>query len=828
MKRKLVMVGNGMAGVAFVEQLLKLNPNKYEITIIGAEPHPNYNRIMLSSVLAGDAEMKDIVLNDWDWYRDNHIMLHVGHTVTQIDTAKKTVHTDQGLAVAYDELVLATGSLPFMLPLPGADKEGVIAFRDIKDCNTMIETSRKYKKAIVIGGGLLGLEAARGLLNLNMEVSVVHIFNYLMERQLDPTGSKMLQAELERQGMKFLLEKQSDTIVGKKRVTGLRFKDGTQEDADLIVMAVGIKPNVQIAKEAGIEVNRGIVVNDVMATSAPNVYSLGECAEHRGIVYGLVAPLYEQGAVLAKHLAGVETKGYAGSVLSTKLKVSGVQVFSAGQFTDEPGTKALRVQDDLSGVYKKVVFQDGKVVGAVLFGDTAEGSKLFSLIRSGEDYTGREREVLFGKEGGGGASSTADLVEAMSGDEIVCGCNGVTKDTIVEAIKEKGCVSLGEIKACTKASGSCGGCKPLVEQILASTLGEDNVKKVKEGICGCTELSRDEVVESITRMKLKTSKEVMHVLEWRNPEGCSKCRPALNYYLGMVFPEEHEDELESRFVNERNHANIQKDGTFSVVPRIYGGVTTPEELKRIADVAGKYDVPLVKITGGQRIDLLGVKKEDLPNMWRDLDMPSGYAYGKALRTVKTCVGNTFCRFGTQDSIGMGIAMEKRFERLNTPAKVKLAVSGCPRNCAEATIKDLGVVAIDGGWEIYVGGNGGTKVRAADLLTKVKTEDEVLEWTGAYLQYYRETANFGERTSEWLQRVGLAHIKAALADQGERQALVGRIEKTLDLMKDPWQQIIESDDLRKAFDSLTANSPDAASGGSLNVVQGALAEKPQAE
>lgn len=805
MKRKLVMVGNGMAGVAFVEQLLKLNPNKFEITIIGAEPHPNYNRIMLSSVLAGDAEMKDIVLNDWDWYRDNQIMLHVGHTVTQIDTAKKTVHTDQGLAVAYDELVLATGSLPFMLPLPGADKEGVIAFRDIKDCNTMIETSRKYKKAIVIGGGLLGLEAARGLLNLNMEVSVVHIFNYLMERQLDPTGSKMLQDELERQGMKFLLEKQSDTILGKKRVTGLRFKDGTQEDADLIVMAVGIKPNVQIAKEAGIEVNRGIVVNDVMETSVPSIYSLGECAEHRGIVYGLVAPLYEQGAVLAKHLAGVETKGYAGSVLSTKLKVSGVQVFSAGRFTDEPGTKALRVQDDLSGIYKKVVFQDGKVVGAVLFGDTAEGSKLFSLIRGGEDYTGREREVLFGKEGGGGSSSTAELIEAMSGDEIVCGCNGVTKDTIVEAIKDKGCVSLGEIKACTKASGSCGGCKPLVEQILASTLGEDNVKKVKEGICGCTELSRDEVVESIARMKLKTSKEVMHVLEWRNPEGCSKCRPALNYYLGMVFPEEHEDELESRFVNERNHANIQKDGTFSVVPRIYGGVTTPEELKRIADVAGKYDVPLVKITGGQRIDLLGVKKEDLPNVWKDLDMPSGYAYGKALRTVKTCVGNTFCRFGTQDSIGMGIAMEKRFERLNTPAKVKLAVSGCPRNCAEATIKDLGVVAIDGGWEIYVGGNGGTKVRAADLLTKVKTEDEVLEWTGAYLQYYRETANFGERTSEWLQRVGLANIKTALADQGARTALVGRIDKTLDLMKDPWQQIIESDDLRKAFDSLTANS-----------------------
>jgi len=814
MKKKLVMIGNGMAGVSFVEQLLKLNPNRYDITIIGAEPHPNYNRIMLSSVLAGDASMQDIVLNDWDWYRSNNIQLHAGQTATGIDTAKQTVTTDRGLVVPYDDLVLATGSLPFMLPLPGADKEGVIAFRDIKDCETMIDASKKYRKALVIGGGLLGLEAARGLLNLKMEVSVVHIFDTIMERQLDPTASRMLQAELERQGINFLLEKQSDSIIGKKRVAGLKFKDGTHADADLIVMAVGIRPNVQLAKDSGVEVNRGIVVNDLMQTNIPNIYSVGECAEHRGIAYGLVAPLYEQGAVLAKHLAGAATDGYQGSVVSTKLKVSGVNVFSAGRFTDEPGTKALRVQDDIEGIYKKVVFQDGKVIGAVLFGDTAEGSRLFSLIRSGEDFSGREKEVLFGAGGGGGQKlTTTDLVAAMSGDEIVCGCNGVTKDTILEAITEKGCVSVNEIKACTKASGSCGGCKPLVEGILMAALGADNVTAVKEGICGCTTHTRDDVVEAIKSMRLTTTKEVMHVLEWNNPEGCSKCRPALNYYLGMVWPEEHEDELESRFVNERNHANIQKDGTFSVVPRIYGGVTTPDDLKKIAEVAGKYNVPLVKITGGQRIDLLGVKKEDLPSVWKELDMPSGYAYGKSLRTVKTCVGNTFCRFGTQDSIQMGIDMEKKFERLNTPHKVKLAVSGCPRNCAEATIKDLGVVAIDGGWEIYVGGNGGTKLRAADLLVKVKTEEEVLEWTGAYLQYYRETAHYLERTSEWINRVGLEHVKAALAEKAEREALVERIDKTLGLQQDPWKQIIENADLSSAFEALTApTSPEAAAAG----------------
>lgn len=801
MKKKLVLIGNGMAGVNAIEQLLKLAPNAYEITVFGGEPHPNYNRILLSSVLAGDADMKDIVINDWDWYKDNGITLHAGHPVTKIDTARKVVQTSTGITAAYDDLIIATGSLPFMLPLPGADKEGVIAFRDIQDCQTMIEASKKYKKAVVIGGGLLGLEAARGLRNLNMEVSVVHIFKYLMERQLDETASLMLQKELEKQGMRFLLEKNTDSILGKKRVTGVRFKDGSEVEADLVVMAVGIRPNVALAKESGIEVNRGIVVNDYMETNVPHVYSVGECAEHRGVAYGLVAPLYEQGGELAKRLAGVESAGYQGSVVSTKLKVSGVNVFSAGQFTDEPGTRAVRVQDDFEGVYKKVVIKDGKVIGSVLFGDTSDGSRLFAMIRSGEDVTGKEKQILLGDSAGGGAKSGLDYVAAMANDEIVCGCNGVSKGAIVNAIQEKGCASVNDIKACTKASGSCGGCKPLVADLLTLTLGADGVKTVKEGICGCTEHSRDEVVEAIRSMHLTTTKEVMNVLEWKTEEGCSKCRPALNYYLGMAWPEEHEDERESRFVNERNHANIQKDGTYSVVPRIYGGVTSPKELKKIAEVAEKYDVPMVKITGGQRIDLLGVKKDDLPKMWADLDMPSGYAYGKALRTVKTCVGSTFCRFGTQDSISMGIELEKRFERLNTPAKVKLAVSGCPRNCAEATIKDFGVVAIDGGWELHVGGNGGVKVRASDLLCKVKTEEEVIEWAGAFLQYYRENAKWNERTSEWVQRVGLDSIAAALEKKEDREALVARIEKTLSMTTDPWKEIIEKDELRATFEEL---------------------------
>ena len=801
MRKKLIVVGNGMAGVRAIEHLLKLAPEAYEITIFGSEPYPNYNRIMLSSVLAGGASLDEIVINDLEWYRSFNIKLYTGHTVTSIDTTERKVYTDKGIIAQYDELILATGSNPFMLPIPGARKEGVIAFRDIKDTQIMQDVSQKYAKALVIGGGLLGLEAARGLLHLGMEVSVVHIHEYIMERQLDESASIMLRKELEAQGMKFLLKKQSEAILGKKRVKGLLFADGGIAEADLIVMAVGIKPNVELARSSGIEVNRGIIVNDYMESNLPGIYAVGECAEHRGIAYGLVAPLYEQGAVLAKRLAGVPTEGYAGSVTSTKLKVSGVDVFSAGQFTEQPGTKSLRFQDETEGVYKKLVIRDEKLIGAVLFGDTNDGAHLFSMIKKGENIKGKEKELLLGISEGALATPKGNRLEGMADDEIICGCNGVTKGTIAEAIISGGCTSVGQIKACTKASASCGGCKPLVEGLLQLYAGEDAVT-VKEGICGCTTLGRDEIVAEIKRMKLRTVKEVMNVLEWSNEEGCAKCRPSLNYYLGMLWPEEYIDENESRFTNERYHANIQKDGTYSVVPRIYGGVTSPAELIKIAEVAVKFDVPLVKFTGGQRLDLLGVKKEDLPKMWEELDMPSGHAYGKTLRTVKTCVGSTYCRFGTQDAIGMGIRLEQAFERLNTPAKVKLAVSGCPRNCAEATIKDFGVVAIDGGWELHIGGNGGVRVRATDLLCVVKTDDEVMEWASAFLQYYRENAGWNERTAQWVERVGLDSIKQALESREERLALQERIQKTLSLTSDPWKKIVNTPELRKNFEPIS--------------------------
>lgn len=790
-KRKLVLIGNGMAGVRCLEEILKEDPDRFDITVFGTERHPNYNRIMLSSVLQGDTTIDDIILNSYEWYEQHHIKLYTGETVEKINTEDKLLSTDKGREVSYDDLILATGSNPFMLPLPGADKEGVIAFRNIEDCEQMISTSKKYERAVVIGGGLLGLEAARGLLNLGMEVDVVHIMDQLMERQLDATAGTMLQEELERQGMNFLMGYQTEAILGAGRVKKVSFKNAKPVKADLVVMAVGIKPNVALAKESGIETNRGIVVDDYMQTSAPDVYSLGECAEHREMVYGLVAPLWDQGKALAIKICEKDAgDGYQGSILSTKLKVSGVDVFSAGEFADSPNTKAIRVQDEFEGIYKKVVVRDNKVVGAVLFGDTSDGTRLLSMINNQTDISEMSKVTILQSSDQDGESGVADMADS----DQICGCNGVSKGDIVTAIKDQNLTTVAEVRGCTNASRSCGTCAGLVGDLLEHTLGDEyELVDEKATVCGCTDLTHEEVVAEIREKGLTHTREVMNVLGWSSDEGCSKCRPALNYYLGMVHPTNHEDEPESRFVNERMHANIQKDGTYSVVPRMYGGVTNPKDLRKIADVADKYEVPLLKLTGGQRIDMLGIKKEDVPNVWKDLDMPSGYAYAKSIRTVKTCVGEDFCRFGTQDSIGLGIAIEKKFERLNTPHKVKMAVSACPRNCAEGGIKDVGVVGVEGSWEVYVGGNGGITLRAADLLCTVTSGDEVLEVIAAYLQFYREDARYLERTSHWLERVGLDHIKSVILDDEEKkQELSNRMEIALSNLKEPWSEILNDE------------------------------------
>jgi nitrite reductase (NADH) large subunit len=616
-----------------------------------------------------------------------------------------------------------------------------------------------------------------------------------MERQLDPIASSLLKAELESQGMKFLMEKETVEIIGDERVAGLRFKDGSHVPADIVVMAIGIKSNTMVAKESGIYVNRGIVVNDYMETNVANVYAVGECAEHREVVYGLVAPLYEQGKILAERICGKEAAPYEGSVTGTQLKVAGVDLFSAGEIFEDGTTKSIMVYNEYEGVYKRALVRNNRIVGIVLYGNTADSTRLFRMLSKKEDITGVSIfESQCSAEGGSGD------IASMPNDELVCGCNGVTKGAIVEAIKAQGLTTLDQVSHCTNAGRSCGRCKPMVNDILAYTLGDqfDATAAQKTSICGCTTISREELIEEIKEKGLSSVKEVMNVLEWNNEEGCTKCRPAINYYLGMVHMDEYKDDRDSRLVNEKMHANIQKDGTYSVVPRMYGGVTTAADLKKIAEVAEKYEVPLVKLTGGQRIGLFGVKKEDLPRMWEELDMPSGYAYGKTLRTVKTCVGAQFCRYGTQDSMSLGIELEKKFERLDTPHKVKMGVSASPRNCSEAGIKDIGFVGIDGGWEIYVAGNGGVDLRAGDLLATVKTEAEVMEMTSAYLQYYRENANYLERTSKWVERVGLEQVKEVLANEETRKALNERMDQSLKKYIEPWNEAIKSENIKDKY------------------------------
>ncbi|PKU21706.1 nitrite reductase large subunit NirB [Telmatospirillum siberiense] len=794
-KQKLVVVGNGMAGMRTVEELLKIAPDVYDITVFGAEPQVNYNRILLSSVLAGEKEMDDIVISPRSWYDENGITLFTGDPITAIDAEARTVTSESGRVSGYDALLLATGSNPLVPPIPGMNKQGVCTFRDIRDVETMIGAARDHRRAVVIGGGLLGLEAAWGLKRRGMSVAVVHLMPTLMERQLDVAAGQLLQRDLDRRGIAFFTDGQTEEITGETRVRSVRLADGREIPADLVVMAIGIRPNTTLAKAAGLDVNRGIVVADNMRTTDPRIYAVGECAEHRGQCFGLVAPLWDMAKVCAHHLAGGEEMLFTPPALSTRLKITGIDVFSAGALTAAgEEDDEITLQDAAQGTYKKLVLRDGRLVGAVLYGDVADGAWYFDLMRQGTDVADIRAGMIFGQAHAetGGKGSSGVSVAQMSDDTQICGCNGVSKGTICRAIAEKGLTTLDEVRAHTKASASCGQCSGLVRQILAASLGTDVVAEAEPAMCKCTDRTHDEVRRTILAQQIKSMPELMRTLGWKSADGCAKCRPALNYYLLCAWPGDYADDAQSRFVNERVHANIQKDGTYSVVPRMWGGLTSARELRAIADVVEKYAIPTVKVTGGQRIDLLGVKKEDLPGVWADLGqagMVSGHAYAKGLRTVKTCVGSEWCRFGTRDSTGLGVRLEQMTWGAWTPHKFKMGVSGCPRNCAEASIKDFGVVCVDAGYDLLVGGNGGIELRGTDLLARVGSEDEVLEYCGAFMQLYREEARYLERTAPWINRVGIDHVKArVVTDEEGRRTLHRRfLYSQRFAQNDPWAE-----------------------------------------
>ncbi len=798
MAKKLVIIGNGMAPGRMLEHLFEEAPGVWDVTIFNAEPRVNYNRLMLSPVLSGEKTYEDIITHDDAWYASNGVTLHKGRKVTAIDRDQRTVTAEDGTTTTYDKLVIATGSMPFIIPVPGHDLEGVVTYRDLDDVQKMLDAAAEGGNAVVVGGGLLGLEAAAGLHMRGMNVTVLHLMPTLMERQLDPAAAHLLQAAIEKRGIAVKCKANTHAILGDGKVKAVKLDDGTEIPADIVVMAVGIRPSVQLAKDAGVNVNRGILVDDRMLTSDPHVYALGECVEHRTGIYGLVAPLYEMAKVIAAQLAG-GAADYAGSVMSTKLKVTGIDLYSGGDFAEGKDREEIVLRDASRGVYKRLVLKENKIIGVVMYGDTGDGPWFFDKLKKGEDISESREMLIFGQSMAGGQPlDPTAAVAALPPDAEICGCNGICKGKIVEAIAGKNLDSIDGVRAHTKASASCGSCTGLVEKLLVLSLGEKYQPNAVQPMCGCTELGHADVRRLIVAQELRSIPELMQKLEWKTSCGCAKCRPALNYYLLATWPGEYEDDNQSRFINERVHANIQKDGTYSVVPRMWGGLTSAKELRAIADVVEKFAVPTVKVTGGQRIDLLGVKKEDLLGVWADLNkagMVSGAAYAKGLRTVKTCVGSEWCRFGTQDSTGLGVKIEKFMWGSWTPAKVKMAVSGCPRNCAEATCKDVGVICVDSGYDIHFAGAAGLDIKGTELLCHVNSEEEAIEMIAALTQLYREQGHYLERIYKWAKRVGIQSIKDNIvSDRAKRKHYYDRfVYSQTFLQVDPWAERVAGKD-----------------------------------
>jgi nitrite reductase (NADH) large subunit len=796
-RQRLVVIGNGMVGARFVEELVaRGGGDRYEIVVFGDEPHGNYNRILLSGILAGSHAVEDTFINPLAWYAANGVRLHAGVRVTAIDRDTRLVRGENGLIEPYDVLVFATGSSPFVPPLKGLSshgttmKEGLFAFRTLDDCDRILAHLPKSRRVAVIGGGLLGLEAARGLLERGLDVHVVHLRSHLMEMQLDAPSGQLLKATLEAMGVKVHLDKQTSEVLGEHRVEGLAFADGSVLPCDMVVVSAGIRPNVALAIDAGLVVERGIVVTDELRSPGdPSVFAIGECAQHRGQLYGLVAPLWEQAKVLADRLAGrIPDAVYTGSRVSTKLKVMGIDLAVMGdQEAGDANDEVVTYSEPSRGIYKKLIVRDGRLGGAILLGDAGAAPMLLQAYDRGSELPDNRAELLFQLAAAESATGIADLPSSAQ----ICNCNGVSKGALVAAV-EGGHCTLKSLCEATRAGLGCGACKPQVQQVLELAAG-DAVREdpsVHYYVPGVP-FTKAELVRAVRERNLRSVSAVFAHLAGGHEDPASKA--GLASLLRTIWGKAYDDERDARFINDRVHANVQKDGTFTVVPRIFGGVTTAAELRRIADVAEKYAVPLVKLTGGQRIDLVGVRKDELPAMWRELGMPSGHAYTKAFRTCKTCIGSEYCRYGVGDSTTLGVQIERRYQGIETPAKLKLATAGCPRNCSEATTKDVGAVAIEGGkWEIYVGGAAGVHVRKGDILAVVDSHEAVLMYMGRFMQYYREHAKYLERTYAFVPRMGIEKLRSILVDDSEGicAQLDADIEAAVDAYVDPWQEAVD--------------------------------------
>lgn len=808
-RKTIVVIGNGMVGLRFCEKLVEFDTAKnFRIVTFCEEPRAAYDRVGLTSFFA-HRDAQKLMLARMEWYRNNGVEIHLGDRACDIDREAKVVRSNKGVELSYDSVVIATGSYPFVPPIPGVDKKGVFVYRTIEDLEHIIAYSKKSKRCAVIGGGLLGLEAAKAAYDLGLETHVIEFAPRLMPRQVDDAGSRILVQKIEELGVRVHINTGTKEISGERHVEQMSFNDGATLDVDMIIVSTGIRPRDDLAREAELEVGErgGIQVNDRLQTSDPDIFAIGECALHGGMVYGLVAPGYEMAEAVAWNLCqpedSDELRHFSGTDLSTKLKLMGIDVASFGDYEAGP-EKAVGIafEDPFGGVYKKLVFsKDGKhLVGGVLVGDASEYGMFSIMAKSEQELPCQPRELLVG------ASSTAASlggVDAMPESAQICSCNNVTKGAICSAIRDQELDSVGAVKMCTNAGTGCGGCLPLVTDLFNSEMKRTG-KVVKNNLCEHFAHSRTELFGIIKVKELKSFGEVMAACG--TGSGCEVCKPTISSILASlwndnILEEEHQTLQDS---NDRFLANTQRGGLYSVVPRVPGGEITPDKLIVLGDVAKKFNL-YTKITGGQRVDLFGAQVQDLPDIWEqlvDAGFESGHAYGKSLRTVKSCVGTTWCRFGVGDSVGFAVRIENRYKGIRSPHKVKMAVSGCVRECAEAQCKDVGLVATEHGYNLYVCGNGGAKPRHADLLVADIDEEAAIKYIDRFFMYYISTADKLTRTSVWLEKLegGIEHVRDVVINDslGICDELEKRMQHLVDTYQCEWKRVVNDPKQRERF------------------------------
>ncbi len=820
---KIVVIGNGMVGYKFCEKLIsKAGFDQFKLAIFGEEIRPAYDRVHLSEFFSGKSA-NDLGLSSYEWYAENNIRLHLGDPIQCIDRKNKTVHSHKGITESYDYLVLATGSSAFVPPVPGTDKQGVFIYRTIEDLEMIAGYAKKAKTGAVIGGGLLGLEAAKAMIDLGInETHVIEFAPRLMPRQIDDAGSKILQSKLEGLGLKIHTTKNTSAIIGDDAIKGMQFTDGSSIDVDMLIISAGIKPRDELAKHAVLEIGDrgGIVVNDFMQTSDPNIFAIGECALYNNMIYGLVAPGYAMAEVVVNNLwAKISLNspsgdgGFTGYDMSTKLKLIGVDVASFGDpFISTNETRTIILENSVKGVYKRInVTKDGKyLLGGILVGDADAYSRLLQTTKNKIVLPPNPEDIILGSRGGAEADNGAGVL-SLPDNALICSCESVSKGTICNVVSDQNCETVDAIKKCTKAGTGCGGCVPMLKDLMVYTMKSQG-RYVRNVLCEHFNYSRQELYDIVKVKQLKSFDEVLDTVG--HGDGCEICKPVVSSILACLWNEMILDKGNdtAQDSNDRYLANIQKGGTYSVVPRIPGGEITPDKLIKLGEIAKKYNL-YTKITGGQRIDMFGAHVNDLPNIWEDLieaGFESGHAYGKALRTVKSCVGSTWCRFGLHDSVSFAIRIEERYRGLRAPHKIKSAVSGCIRECAEAQSKDFGIIATEKGWNLYVCGNGGSKPQHAKLLAADLDDETCIKYIDRFLMFYIKTADPLTRTATWLNKMegGIDYVRNVVVNDslGIAQQLEEEMQMLVDNYKCEWKEVVENPELRKRFNHFV-NAPE---------------------